>query len=343
MNANSNVSRTNDSSEPAAFVLEQQQYTLGSEFGLEGVPDTVKYSGFKPGHPDVPVINPAYIWSRDVMRDMFAFWDGGIRALKLRGDPSTGKSSTAEQFHARLRAPMVLVACHDRLEPHQLNGSLYPSLSGGLKWVDGPVYRAARHGYTLCLDEFNTLDPSCTNSLNTILEGYAVTIPETGEVLKPHPRFRVIATENPVNSRLSVAGRNVQDAANNERWMKVDVDYMDPASEIKLVINEMVSIGSSASSAEMIAKIIVGTATHTRAMYRAMDPIYEVPMGPRVCRRWGRLTHMFQSVTKAPVKYKWQRIPLLYALSRSYDAASAELQQSVLTKAAELAGIDIAD
>jgi cobaltochelatase CobS len=325
----------------SAFKLEPQKYHLGTEFGLPNVPAEVQFEGFKPGHPDVPSIFPDYIWSRDLMRDMFGFWTGGIPALKLRGDPSTGKSSAAVQFHARLRAPLVFVSCHDRLEPHQLNGSLYPTASGGLKWVDGPVYKAARHGMTLLLDEFNTLDPGCTNSLNAILEGYSVTIPETGEVLKPHPNFRVIATENPVNSRLAVAGRNIQDAANNERWMKLHVDYMDEASEKKLVINEMVRAGSSPDVAKTTAEIIVATATHTRKMFRRNDPIYEVPMGPRVCRRWGRLAHAFSSVTRAPVKHDWERSPVLYALPRAYDSVSHELEMSVLKKAAELIGIDI--
>lgn len=332
---------TATSQKNTAHKLERQVYHLGTEFGLPDVPENVRYEGYKPGHLDVPAINPDYIWSRDLMRDLFGFWGSGIRALKLRGDPSTGKSSAAEQFHARLRAPMVFLACHERLEPHQLNGSLYPTPGGDLKWVDGPVFKAARNGLSLLLDEFNTLDPACTNSLNAILEGYSVTIPETGEVIKPHPNFRVIATENPINSRLSVAGRNIQDAANNERWMKLHVDYMDEASEKKLVVNEMVRAGSSHDVAITTAEIIVATATHTRKMFRQNDPIYEVPMGPRVCRRWGRLAHAFASVTHAPVKHEWQRSPVLYALPRAYDAMSSELEMCVLKKAAELIGIEI--
>lgn len=192
-------------------------------------------------------------------------------------------------------------------------GQLMPTLNGTLRWVDGPVLAAARHGYSVLLDEWNVLDPGQATGLNLLLDGYAaITIPETGEIVKVKPGFRVFATENPVDSRLVVAGRNTQDAASDDRWMVTDADYLPPELERKAVMEMMLSKGTDAGTAELTAKVLVDVANRVRAAYRSQDEAIDKPMSTRVVMRWATLIRRFQNVKPE------EGGPALYALRRSF-------------------------
>jgi cobaltochelatase CobS len=311
----------------SAFPLRAASYSLATEFGLEGVNPSVQISGFEPGHPAVPPLQE-YVFMRAKLRDMLAFWESGLNAMKFTGDPGTGKTSIIQQFHARLRWPLYSYSCSPSTEAYQLIGQLLPTESGTppLRWVDGPVLRAAREGTSCMLDEWNVIDPGQGTGVNMLLEGYSITIPETGEIVHPNPGFRVFATENPVDSRLSIAGRNVQDVANEDRWMVSDMDYLPEDLEVKAVVKALLADGTSPDVAEMLAQQVVRTANDVRAAYRANSEAIEKPMSTRVAIRWAKLVRRFQNVTAA------EGGPVLYALCRAYSmnrAMSAAVEEYV--------------
>lgn len=305
--------------------------SLAAEFGIAAPPE-VMFKGGPDDTPDVPR-KRSYSFERARLKDLMVFWDTLEPALKLIGDPAAGKTSLVEQFHARMRWPLYLMSCSSDTQPYQLYGQLIPQLDKTLKWVDGPVLKAARTGASVLLDEYNTLAPSAATSLNALLEGYAITIPETGEVITPAKTFRVFATENSVQSRLSVAGRHVQDAANDERWMVVEVDYIDPAIEKAIVKEALLKLGNADSDAELTAQIIVDTATKVRERYRAEDPEVEKPMSTRVVLRWARLSCAYQSVRNQG------QSPLAYSLSRAFHTPSPGMRARTLALFEEVSGI----
>jgi len=321
------------------FEAKKQEYKMGAEFGIQCNPED-KYLAYAEGLPKVPQ-RKDYYFMRSRLRDMMAHWFSDQIGLKLRGDPAVGKTSLVEQFHARMRAPLLLLSCTSGTEACQLYGSLMPTTEGGLRWVDGPVILAARMGWSLCLDEFNALDPSVSTGLNALMDGYSITIPETGEEVSPQPGFRVYATENPITSKLLVTGRNVQDAANEDRWMVMDVDYLPQAEAIPLITAIVATYMPDRDAAQAVAKVMVTTAEKTREAFRANQGGFDRPMSHRTLARWAKLNRMYQNVGRTESDQKGAPAnPVIYSLQRSFSVSNAEMAEAVTKMAKEAIGIE---
>lgn len=332
--------------ENVPIALKKTGIALAVAFGLP-VPVQATIEGYEPNDL-APPVNPAYVFDRDLLKDMAVFWESGFKAMKLVGDPAAGKTSIVQEWHARLNAPLALVPCSGGTTEAHLYGQLLPDLKtpGTLRWRDGPVVAAARNGTSVLLDEYNTLDPNVATALNALLEGYAFEIAETGERLRPKPGFRVYATENSVYSKVTVTGRNVQDAANDDRWMVVHVEYMSPDAERKIVADAMIAAQADPTLAQTAAGVIVETANRTRELFRLRGgetfpdditrmraEVIERPMSPRTAIRWGVLTHRYRSVTKQGKQ------PLLVALPRAFSCPNEQMREAVLELAREVSGI----
>lgn len=301
--------------------LTPKKYSLATEFGLP-LPVTIEISGYESGHSAAPPIKTGYIFQLEKLRDIIAFWQAGLPALKIMGDPATGKTSLVEQWHAHLRWPLHKVACSRSTEASRLIGHLVPTETGMLKWVDGPVLMAAKEGTSVLLDEYNTMDPDQATGLNMLLEGYSFTVEETGEIVTPKKGFRIFATENSVQSRLSVTGRNVQDIANDDRWMVMDADYLPEDLEITAVYNAMIEANISQPRAEQQSKLIVQVANVIRTAYRKEENGIDKPMSTRTAIRWALLASRYERVTQE------QGGPLIHSLHRAF-AMSNEMSQIV--------------
>lgn len=296
------------------YTLVPKKYSLAQEFKLP-LPRDLMIDGYEPGHHSVPEINPHYAFIPDKMRDLLAFWQSKERALKIIGDPAAGKTSLVQQFHARLGWPLYMVSCHPTTEARELMGSLMPQSDGTLKWIDGPVLQAAREGTSVLLDEFNIMEPGEASGLNMILEGYPVTIPATGETVFPKAGFKVFATENHVESRLAVTGRNVQDVANDDRFMITYADYLPKEVEIGVVVAELMAEGVAPDVAQMVAEQVVSVACTIRTAYQQDESVIQKPMSTRAVIRWASLIRRFAKVQDP-------KGPVLYALHRAFQMNS---------------------
>lgn len=296
---------------------------VAATFGLTQVNPAAKLKGYSGDHPAIPPVNPSYVFEYTKMRDFVAFWGAGLIALKIQGDPAAGKTSLIEQWHARMGWPLHKVSCNRNTSASDLIGGLLPTLDGTLKWFDGPVLSAAKEGTSVLLDEFNTLEPDQATGLNMLLEGYSVTIPQTGEVVNPTKGFRVFATENSVYSKLAVTGRNVQDVANDDRWMVMQADYLPADLEEQIIAKVLLSAGKDAATAEVVAKALVGVANQVRAAYRAdADTAVDKPMSTRTLVRWATLLPRFPTVSAE------EGGPVVHALKRAC-AMSPEMETVV--------------
>lgn len=308
-------------------------YNLGDEFGIP-IPEQQRkaavYMGGRDSYPGVPEKRFHY-FDRGALRDIMAYWQSGDVCLKIAGDPAVGKTSLIEQFHARMRWPLWLVSCSADKMPYHLFGQLLPHVGGGLRWVDGPVLAAARVGGTVLLDEWNTLMPETASSLNAIMERYPIAIPETGERIKPHPSFRIIATENPVDGDVLVAGRNVQDSASDDRWMYMHLDYLPTTVERDIVIEQLRRLGATEECAQGYAEAICKAANLCRASFKSGSSSLPRPMSTRTMLRWARLALAFAS----------RENPLLYALLRAYGTSSAEAREELVSLFRSASGVAV--
>lgn len=92
------------------------------------------------------------------------------------------------------------------------------------QWVDGLLTRAVKNGWMFVADEINAADEEAVMPLNGLTEdrdSRYLTIEERSEVIEPHPRFRFIATRNPV----TYSGVSEMNAALESRAYVVKFDY----------------------------------------------------------------------------------------------------------------------
>jgi len=278
-------------------------YIVRDTFGLMSAPPTAVITGLELGLANVPPVNQHYVFEEDTLRQLHMFWASGNRALLIEGDPSAGKTSLFEQFHARLNVPLYKVPCSPSTETYHLIGQYVPREDGkGLRWVDGPVVRACREGTSLLLDEGNTLDPGVATGLNMLLEGYCWTIPETGETITPARTTRFFMTQNPVDSKVMVTGRNVQDAAFDDRWSYMRVSYLRPELEEQLIANYLSHGKVPQDVVQNTAKIVVAVANKVREAFRNDAPGIDKPLSTRVLMRWAMYTLMYTGPMRAKKK-----------------------------------------
>lgn len=273
-----------------------RRYKIRDTFNMPEASPEAAIPGLEPGLHGVPAVDPQYVFEMDRLRQFTMFWVGGFRALKVEGDPAAGKTSFVEQIHARLNVPLHKVPCTPTTDRYALIGQLLPNTDGKLVWRDGPVVKACRDGTSVLLDEYNVLDPGEATGLNMLLEGYSWTIPETGEIITPARTTRFFATENPVDSKAAVAGRNVQDVANDDRWSYMQVDYLREDVETALVVRHLIAGQIPQDLAETVAKLCVQVANDVRMAFRNDVPDFDKPLSTRVVLRWAKYTVMYQAV-----------------------------------------------
>lgn len=289
----------------------RQVYNISELFNLP-VRKEAKIEGLAPGLPNVPRFDDNYVFDQDRIRELTIFWAGGFKALMIEGDPAAGKTSLVEQWHARLNVPLYSVACAPTTESYKLIGQLLPTTEGKLKWHDGPLVKACREGTSVLLDEYNTMDPGETTALNMALEGKGFIIPETGERITPHVKTRFFVTQNHVDSQVMVAGRNIQDVANDDRFCYMQVDYIKPDLEKAIVERLLKDIRVPDEQAKTIADVTVTVANKVRSAFREGSHVMEKPLSTRAVMRWAKMTVMYQSVMK-----NQGRSGLHYALPRA--------------------------
>lgn len=237
---------------------------LGAAFGiteLAGKPFPAKKAGER---TPAPVFE--YIFRLDLLRKMLAWAEGLVTtSIYIAGPAGSGKTSLVEQVAARLGHGCTTLSCNSRTEKADIVG--YIGLDDGkTSFIEGPLVRAMKLGEWITFDEGDALPPSVTITLNRVLEGAALAIPETGEVIHPHPDFRIAFTGN-TRGRGDTSGqyrsRNVQDAAVLDRFLFVEVGYPESAEEMDILTRKCPKLP------EDVAKILVALAGETRNAHEA--------------------------------------------------------------------------
>lgn len=289
----------------------KKAFDLKQIFSLpDTIPQGIVLEGNEQPTEFTPTVDPDYVFRVDTIRDMMGFWHGGERAMLIVGHSGCGKTSVIEQWHARLNLALLTVVAHPRMEIADLIGHFVPTDTGGMDFHYGPVARAAKEGLSVLIDEYFVLDPGVATGLNALLQGGALYIPETGEAIRPAEGFRVFAATNPADAGAGYFGRNTQDAANQDRFYTVRMDYPKPEEETPLVEKVFVQLGiEDEAVAQMFAERMVDVANRVRKLYCGESDAagaIDITLSTRSLKRWASLFMMFSEVDR-PEHYALQR------------------------------------
>ncbi len=250
-------------------------------------------------HPAEPELDPTPAFD-DATRLMdFIYFLAGRSAQKnlwINGPTGSGKSSFTRQVACRLGIPTFELGCHGGTEPSDIFGRVEPTLNG-LAWVDGPMVAAMRSGGICLLDEYDLVHPTVAMGLNKVLDTRRFTIPATGELVKAHPHFRVVATSNSRGGGDASGhhrGVQTQNAAQRQRWATMHIGYMAEDRELSMLkrIALPKAGGGFDSLPELILKPMLALAQETRRLFQGeaattgeMQPL-GVIISTRVLTNW---------------------------------------------------------
>ncbi|KAF2423707.1 midasin [Tothia fuscella] len=160
---------------------------------------------------------PHYIITPFVRRNL----DNLIRAVStkklpilIQGPTSSGKTSMIEYLAKKSGHKFVRINNHEHTDLQEYLGTYVSGSDGRLHFQEGILVEALRNGHWIVLDELNLAPSDVLEALNRLLDdNRELLIPDTQEVVRPHPDFMLFATQNPAGlyggrKHLSRAFRN---------------------------------------------------------------------------------------------------------------------------------------
>ena len=159
----------------------------------------------------------------------------------LQGPTSSGKTSMVEYLAKISGNRYVRVNNHEHTDLQEYLGT-YVSTPNGLQFQDGALVRALRQGHWLVLDELNLAPTDVLEALNRLLDdNRELLIPETQDVVRPHPNFMLFATQNPPGL---YGGRKALSRAFRSRFLELHFDDI-PEDELEVILKERTQIAPS--------------------------------------------------------------------------------------------------
>ncbi|CAO1630303.1 unnamed protein product [Sympodiomycopsis kandeliae] len=164
----------------------------------------------------------------------------------IQGPTSAGKTSAVEYLARRTGHRFVRINNHEHTDVQEYLGSYASDPdTGRLVFHEGLLVKALRRGDWIVLDELNLAPTDVLEALNRLLDdNRELIIPETGEVVKPHPSFMLFATQNPPGI---YAGRKVLSRAFRNRFLELHFDDV-PRAELEVILTHRCAMPPSYAS-----------------------------------------------------------------------------------------------
>ena len=161
----------------------------------------------------------------------------------IEGPTSSGKTSSIEYLAKRTGHRFVRINNHEHTDIQEYLGSYVSDpATGKLVFKDGLLVQALRHGHWIVLDELNLAPTDVLEALNRLLDdNRELVIPETQEIVRPHPHFMLFATQNPPGL---YAGRKVLSRAFRNRFLEVHFEDV-PQGELETILCQRCQIAPS--------------------------------------------------------------------------------------------------
>lgn len=153
--------------------------------------------------------------------------------ILLQGPTAAGKTSIVIHLSECTGNQLIRINNHEHTELSEYLGGYVATADGSLRFCEGPLVRAARLGEWVLLDELNLAPPDVLEALNRLLDdNREIFVPETGEVVKAAPGFRLFATQNPPGL---YGGRKELSRAFRSRFVELQVDEL-PDEDLLMIL-----------------------------------------------------------------------------------------------------------
>lgn len=276
--------------------MQLKKFSMADTFGLKGISSKVQATGFDGFSDYTPKINTHYKFREKALLSLWMFLeqpDGD--AFYITGPTGSGKTSLVNQYAARVGWPVQEVTAHGRMEMADLVGfhtlqSEHDGATPSMRFQYGPLSRAMKEGHIFLLNELDMIDPSDLAGLNDVLEGRPLVLSANGgEVILPHPAFRIIVTANSAGSGDMTglyAGIKPMNVASMDRYRMIEVGY--PDSDIEEGILEKVA----PVLPKEVRAAMVQLANDIRAVFIGCNSegSLSVTMSTRTLVRWAKVS-----------------------------------------------------
>lgn len=160
----------------------------------------------------------------------------------IQGPTSAGKTSMIEFLAKKTGHRFVRINNHEHTDLQEYLGTYVSDNDGKLVFQEGVLVEALRNGYWIVLDELNLAPSDVLEALNRLLDdNRELLIPETQEVVKPHPHFMLFATQNPAGL---YGGRKALSRAFRNRFLELHFDDI-PQDELETILSKRCQIAPS--------------------------------------------------------------------------------------------------
>tara|TARA_B100001059_G_C17839157_1_gene590676 strand:- start:6066 stop:7034 length:969 start_codon:yes stop_codon:yes gene_type:complete len=303
------------------------KYSIRKAFEMNSVPQEVTTLGYAPSSdPFIPSKDDNYIFRKELIREVTAFLKKPFGdALYVTGPTGSGKTSGITEIAARLSWPVQQITANGRMELADLVGhhaliSPKPGEAPIMKFMYGPLATAMKHGQILLINEIDLADPAELSGLNDVLEGRPLVISQNGgEIIKPHPMFRVVVTGNSTGSGDPTGryqGVMMQNIAAMDRYRFIKVGYAEPATEMDILSRVAPTLNES------IREGMVKTANEIRRLFMGEsgdDGEIGVTMSTRTLVRWAKLSLQFRGAPNT-LKYALEQALLTRSSNEESEA-----------------------
>ncbi|MVP00306.1 ATP-binding protein [Paenibacillus lutrae] len=245
--------------------ITQKFQRLNDRFDTEKLTDEEKKQigtpGFVPARPEV-------------LQDAMIALALGKHVL-LKGPTGSGKTKLAEHLSFVTGQPLHSVNCSTDLDAEALLGFKTLNRDGNetvIEFVPGPVVTAMTRGHILYIDEINMAKPDTLPLINGVLDHRrSITNPFTGEIVRAHADFRVIAAINE-----GYIGTVPLNEALKNRFVAVEVPYLQGEALLDLLLQRSLLRDTKqlstfvALSADLLTLVEMGQLSDEAASVRAL-------------------------------------------------------------------------
>lgn len=160
----------------------------------------------------------------------------------IQGPTSSGKTSMIKFLADITGHKFVRINNHEHTDLQEYLGTYVTDDTGKLSFQEGILVEALRKGYWIVLDELNLAPTDILEALNRLLDdNRELLIPETQELVHPHPDFMLFATQNPPGI---YGGRKILSRAFRNRFL--ELHFADiPQEELEIILRERCQIAPS--------------------------------------------------------------------------------------------------